>query len=121
MIRFKIVGAGAKFENPDVLNGGSGADILIGDGGDTMTGGAGEDTFATYVYSGDDPVEITDYQSTEPLIFHVDGDLDPLRIGITDDPTNGQTLIQWDGETVLILQGIAAAQVNPANISLRVF
>lgn len=108
-------------QNADILNGGSDADLLIGDGGDVMTGGTGQDTFSVYTYTGDDPVQITDYLTSEPLIFHYSGNPDTLRIDITDDPANSQTLIQFDGATVLVLQNIAASQVNAANISLRPF
>lgn len=108
-------------QNPDVLDGGSDADILIGDGGDVMTGGNGQDEFSVYTYKGDNPVQITDYQADETLVLNYSGDLALVRLDITDDPTNGQTLIQFDGVTVVVLQGVAAGQVNPANISLLGF
>lgn len=57
LVALDLYGSGA----PDLLDGGANDDALLGDNGDTMTGGDGADQFSVYWQPGDAPVTLTDF------------------------------------------------------------
>ncbi|NNF71611.1 MAG: hypothetical protein HKN02_05395 [Rhodobacteraceae bacterium] len=104
-------------DTPDLLFGGFGADLLIGDDGDIMEGGAREDDFvAVFDESGDSAVTITDLDRlTETLTFQFErsvyapnpGDPDITTADITPDFTTspGDIILRLDGTPVAVLEG----------------
>jgi peptidyl-prolyl cis-trans isomerase B (cyclophilin B) len=104
----------------DVLIGGDGNDILVGDiGSDTLTGGAGADTFV--LSTGENLALdtasdiIVDFRPSE-------GD----RIGLTSNLSNtsftqsgSNTLIQFGGVTLAVVQNIAPAAVQNAAFAIN--
>lgn len=99
-------------DTPDLLSGGFGRDTLIGDDGDTMTGGEREDTFeAVFNEVGDGSVTITDFdRSTETLTFEFDSSVFPTYT-VTDimpdfTTSPGDLILTIDGNTVAVLEGV---------------
>lgn len=104
----------------DVLIGGDGNDILVGDiGSDTLTGGAGADTFV--LSTGENLALdtasdiIVDFRPSE-------GD----RIGLTSNLSNtsftqsgSNTLIQFGGVTLAVVQNAAPAAVQNAAFAIN--
>ena len=104
----------------DVLIGGDGNDVLIGDiGSDTLTGGGGTDTFV--LVTGEN-LEL-DAASDIILDFRPgDGD----RIGLTSGLSNtsftqsgSNTLIQFAGVTLAVVQNAAPAAVQNAAFAIN--
>lgn len=99
---------------PDLLDGGAQDDFLLGDDGDTMTGGTGLDEFGIVWQPGDAAVTITDFG---------EGDFnDTIAEGLTvqtaswsnsqsvtvSDSDDGAT-VSIDGEVVAVLNGVPAS------------
>lgn len=100
----------------DVLDGGTGNDLLLGDEGDTLTGGAGIDAFGIVYTPGDAASTITDFDYlTERLTFVLENP-DSALVEIRADGLDA-TQILVDGRIVVRLTGQAATDlaVNPAN------
>lgn len=108
---------------PDQLFGGFGVDLLIGDDGDTMSGGAREDDFiGVFDEAGDGAVTITDFdRNTETLTLQfatgtfptfTDGD---ITADLVTSP--GNILISVGGNVVAVLQGQTV--FNPASVSVQ--
>ncbi|WP_323782059.1 calcium-binding protein [Thalassovita sp.] len=112
----------------DTLIGGEGNDTLTGDGMDVMTGGAGVDTFNAYLRPQDpgEAVTVTDFDpETESLTLtihfdeittppsHWDDALD-WEAGIILDlmEAGGDTLVQFEGETLAVLQGVTGVPAS---------
>jgi Ca2+-binding RTX toxin-like protein len=113
----------AQTELPDTLIGGAGDDLLTGDDGDLLTGGAGTDDFVSVIdETGDRPVTITDFDADhEKLVFKVDGRAFPAYDA--DDVTLSYAP---DAEVLTVyVGGYAAAQLNgvqdldPSRIEVR--
>lgn len=103
----------------DVLDGGGGNDDLVGDLGDTLTGGEGNDFFSVVNDGALDACTITDYDpATEGLEILV-WDAAPNVISVVDNPGGDGAFVQVDGETAAWLQGVTAASVNLGAISTR--
>ena len=96
----------------DQLDGGAGDDLLAADLSDTVTGGAGIDLFHVISDGPDESVTITDFDPGAEFlrIFVRPGGLNV--ISITDEPNGAGSLVQLDGETVALLQGLVASQVQ---------
>lgn len=109
LIALEIGGSGAA----DLLDGGANNDFLLGDNGDTMTGGDGTDEFGVYWQPGDTPVTITDFGQTageqpeEILTIWVDtwDEASEFYLEPNDDGVN----VMLDGETVA---NVAGAQMH---------
>ncbi|MDR7126198.1 calcium-binding protein [Pseudotabrizicola sp. 4114] len=96
---------------PDLLEGGGGDDLLIGDDGDTMTGGAGTDEFGVVFTSGDDASLVTDFDhQTETLTLVLDNPDAATILIRADGPENSVVLV--DGEVVVRLTGQSAADLS---------
>lgn len=97
----------------DVLTGGNGNDILIGDlGSDTLTGGGGADTFVLILGEG-----LTLDTTTDRILDFNPGEGD--RIGVTGNlsrltftQSGSDTLIQFSGSTLGIVQNVASGIVQ---------
>lgn len=118
----------------DLLAGGYGEDVIVGDNGDTISGGAGADTFGVGFTFGEgwNPVTIKDFEpGTEALALAVSGNIVPgsLEWSVAFDNATGVATIDiWgtenDGsgpvdlaaETVLILENMDAAGVTALNV-----
>jgi Ca2+-binding RTX toxin-like protein len=107
---------------PDALFGGAGEDALLGDNGDTLSGGADEDRFAVNWTTGNAPVQITDYDtvaSEEILIVVSDNLPGPPVLGLRDSFDGSATQILVNGEVAATLTGVMSAQVNLAAITAQ--
>ncbi|MEG4497194.1 peptidylprolyl isomerase [Microcoleus sp. F10-C6] len=104
----------------DVLIGGDGNDILVGDiGSDTLTGGGGTDTFV--LVTGEN-LELD--AASDIIVDFRPGDGD--RIGLTSNLSNtsftqsgSNTLIQFGGVTLAVVQNAAPAAVQNAAFAIN--
>jgi Ca2+-binding RTX toxin-like protein len=119
---YEEVRGGARTENtPDVLEGGAGNDVLLGDDGDTMTGGSGTDLFAVYtnpdLAQSNDPVVITDFDTkTDILQISVEDD-GKGAVTLADDPSGLGTQILYRNDVIALLNG--KTQSDLAGLSYR--
>lgn len=102
---------------PDVLDGGNGDDTLIGDLGDTMTGGLGTDQFEVFVEPGAAPVTITDFDTAAETMFVLVENLTTQVLSLTDGTIGAE--VRVDGAVVAVLQNLLAADVDPASVVLQ--
>jgi Ca2+-binding RTX toxin-like protein len=96
-------------QSPDVgdhVDLGDGDDTVVAGGADTVTGGEGADEFASGDWiSGDAPVEITDFDTTEDVLsFVYNGEGPEPDLTIERDSRTGITTLRADGEAVAILR-----------------
>ncbi|HLO48004.1 MAG TPA: peptidylprolyl isomerase [Kamptonema sp.] len=97
----------------DVLTGGDGNDILVGDlGSDTLTGGGGADSFILIVPQGanqDAGIDrILDFNGGEGDRIGITGSLS----SVTFTQSGSDTLIQFAGATLGIVQNVASGTVQ---------
>ncbi len=98
---------------PDQLNGGAGNDFLMGDDGDTLSGGEGDDDFDIAYRPGEAVTTITDFDyRIESLFLFVDNP-DSASVSLVGDGPD-TTLILIDGVLAvrLIGQSVADLSVN---------
>lgn len=102
----------------DHLDGSAGEDELVGDDGDTMTGGADADGFAIFWQPGDDPVTITDFglinenlttPSQEYLDIYVPSIPEGASFELVEDSAG--SLVQLGGETLAVIEGLSPADL----------
>jgi Ca2+-binding RTX toxin-like protein len=111
-------------EGADVVNGGFGNDTILADNADTVTGGEGDDVFATYLRSGlssSDVVEITDFQpGQDKLDVMVETDTPKSQddYTLTKVAAQGGTLLQVDGADIALLRGIDPSQLDTSQIQV---
>ncbi len=107
---------------PDALYGGAGEDILIGNDGDTLTGGADEDLFILPWQAGNDPVTITDYDTAgESVYVQIEGDIEtPYEFGLRDAADGSGVEVVLEGDTVAMLSGVTVASFDASQIQLEV-
>lgn len=107
------VDAAGEPDTPDSLFGGFGADVLAGDGGDIMSGGAAEDVFFVILSGGGgDPAVITDYEAGERLSVTV-----PLAFQdqtATLQPFEGGLNLMLGDQVILRLEGVT----DPGTVAL---
>lgn len=115
----------------DALFGGRGADVIEGDMGDVISGGANGggtgaafDRFGVTVVPGADPVTITDFEVGEQIVLRGENS-EPLFVEdfATEVAENGEDLnVIVDDAVVLVLQGVteipANAFINPSSAVL---
>ena len=104
----------------DLLDGGAGDDLLEGDLSDTLTGGADIDQFNVISDGPDELVTVTDFDPVAEFlrIFVRPGGLNV--ISVTDAANGAGSIVQLDGDTVALLQGVVAAQLQPGAIQVVV-
>lgn len=103
-------GPGVAGQTGDVLLGGAGNDLLVGDSADTMTGGAGQDNFiiaaerADHAYDHPDyvPVTITDYQAGE-VVYLAYGQ-GPVPV-LSQHQVGADVELRLDSHLVALVQG----------------
>lgn len=118
---FAEVLSGEPTGDADVLRGNIGNDILVGDNGDTLTGGSGNDTFAAY-FDPTAPAErviITDFVPAD----------DSLQVIVEGDGTGTLTFeagegglgsfIRYDGSIVAFVRDATPAQLAEATVVTR--
>lgn len=109
----------------DELHGGFGSDLLFGDDGDVMTGGAGADIFATEQLDssvGEDPVMVTDFAPGEDgLLFDVftGPPVPTVALQLAENGLDTEVLI--NDQTMMVLANIMPTQVDMADIQARRF
>ncbi len=90
----------------DILDGGTGDDLIVLADEDVGTGGEGADLFGagTYIDEAQAP-RVTDFNVAEDSIelVYEDGTPEPL---VTFPVVEGNTEIRMDGETVMVLEGV---------------
>lgn len=90
----------------DLLGGGAGDDQITGDLGDTLTGGAGADSFTVWLDSGS-VAHMTDFDAAEDsMTLHVNataGNAPPDAI--TRAEVDGNTILRVNGEDRLVIEG----------------
>ena len=93
----------------DVVDMGEGNDTVVAGDSDTISGGEGRDEFALGDWiSGDDPVEITDFDTEEDVLsFVYEGDGPPPELTIDRDTSTGVTTLRADGAAVAVLRNSA--------------
>ncbi len=132
-----LIGAGEETDaDADLLGGGYGDDVIIGDNGDTINGGAGDDTFGVLFTFGNgaDPVTLSDYDpANEALTIAVSDDLelDSLEWLVNFDPHTGTATVDIWGvrlteagpvnvtaETAVVLQNMTAESAAAVSLTL---
>ena len=99
----------------DTLSGGFGNDLLAGDDGDVMTGGAGSDAF--WVVDDEDhdqeEVHITDFDTDEDTLFVTlrFGGLSPEPVGLAYDAEAGAVRATYEGRAIAFLEGLTADDI----------
>lgn len=101
-------------DDPDALFGGWGYDTVIGDDGDTLSGGGMADAFTVYLDEpSDEPVTITDFDADrETLYLEFDWDLFPDGtddLSTDADPETGDISLFLGGQLIAVLQAPAGA------------
>lgn len=116
-------GPATEIGTPDVLRGGAGSDDLIGDNGDEMTGGAGNDNFYIAVDEAapQEVVTLTDFNVAEDsfaVLRFIETEADPV---ITFEQNTGQNSVSafFNGAEIAVLDGLGADDIE--NISVAVF
>ncbi|OCX66279.1 hypothetical protein BFP70_06140 [Thioclava sp. SK-1] len=99
-------------DGPDTLLGGDGDDAIVASDGDIVSGGAGADIIGNVMGDGFDPITITDFDPAEDILY-LNGDIvDPASLTLATGTSATTTLVQVDGVTHVILQGLAPTQVG---------
>lgn len=106
-----------------MLRGGAGSDELIGDNGDEMTGGAGNDNFYIAVDEAapQEVVTLTDFNVAEDsfaVLRFNETEADPV---ITFEQNTGQNSVSafFNGDEIAVLDGLGADDIE--NISVAIF
>ncbi len=106
-------------DGDDVLNGGGGADKLTGgDGDDILTGGGGDDIF---IFKKDESTdEIEDFQNGSDKIdlkaFNFASKADALASFYEVGTANDDEIAFYNGNTLVVINGIDMGQLNNADI-----
>lgn len=101
---------------PDVLEGGFGNDDLVGDSGDSLTGGPGIYGFTAAFAPGDAPVLIADFDPAAERFEMLVSNPATVSLSVTDCAGGGEVRI--DGEVAAILGGIEASAIAAGTITL---
>jgi Ca2+-binding RTX toxin-like protein len=108
---FAQFGAGAA--GNDTLIGGKGNDVLYGgQGNDRLTGGQNADIFVIEASSGND--RVTDFTGADRIRFEASSGVDSFS-DLTITQVGRDTLITWGTADSLVLEGVRAASVRPAD------
>ncbi|PSL19093.1 calcium-binding protein [Shimia abyssi] len=116
----------------DLLGAGYGDDVIIGDNGDTINGGAGDDTFGVLFTfgNGSDPVTISDYDAhNESLAIAVSDNaaFDTLEWQVNFNAASGTATVEIWGmrgteavtaETAIVLQNMTAETAAAVSLTL---
>ncbi len=117
-----VLVAGSDFGTPDIASGGFGNDALIGDDGDTLTGGQGNDEFGILadLNRAQANVTITDFNPSEDSL--VIGVIDPnpgtTTVTFNYDESRGGVLASTRGTEIAFLQGLTAADIGNIQLEL---
>lgn len=103
----------AEYGSTDTLSGGAGNDTLIGDDGDIMTGGDGNDEFAVARDFAREQVaaQIVDFNVAEDALKIVGMASSTSSIVYTFDSAQGGVVASVGGEEVAVLQGLVVADI----------
>lgn len=102
---------------PDTLDGGAGADTLMGDNGDVLQGGDGDDEYVVYTEANDTYVSILDFEAArESLVLLVDG---PATGTITYSGNPDGVAVLLDGDFVAFLERVAVSDLVAGSITLE--
>lgn len=120
---FAEVQSGDATGGADVIRGNIGNDVLLGDDGDTLTGGSGNDTFAAYfdptATTAADRVVITDFvPADDSLQVIVEGDGTGTLTFEAGDGGLG-SFIRYDGSIVAFVRGATPEQLAEATVVTR--
>lgn len=106
---------------PDALYGGAGEDWLIGDNGDTLTGGEDQDYFSVDWVSGNDAVTITDFNPVAEdfsVLVDANGETMP-EFGIRDAADGSGVEVVVDGEVVATMAEATVSALNTDSIVMQ--
>lgn len=103
----------------DEANGGVGNDLLLFGGNDTVSGGPGDDLFATGIWvEPGNPATITDFEADEIIAFETDAATAPT-VQFEED-TDGNVVLTAGGEVVVNLPGVTIADLSEDNLTVVV-
>lgn len=100
---------------PDLLNGGDGNDLLFGDMGDSLTGGAGIDDFAVGFRAGDAATQIADFDVTAESVLLLVSNPDVAVINFVTDGAGG-TILTVDGQPAITFAGRTVASLTSGGV-----
>jgi Ca2+-binding RTX toxin-like protein len=106
---------------PDALYGGGGADWLIGNDGDSLTGGGDQDSFLVDWQAGNAAVSITDFDPmAEDISIEVEANGGAVpQFGIRDAADGSGVEVVVDGEVVAAMAELSVAALNTQNIVMQ--
>lgn len=100
----------------DSLFGGFGADVLLADEGDVVSGGNGTDFFGVAFANDGEPTTISDYEAGEEIVLALPAVFEDTEVTITPDDAGEDMLINVGTQTAIILKGIT--DPDDVNVSL---
>ena len=106
---------------PDALYGGAGRDWLLGNDGDTLSGGGGQDSFFVHWTAGNDAVSITDYNAaSEAISLIVDGDAATVpEFGVREAASGTGVEVVLGGDVVAFLADVSLAAISTDEITMQ--
>jgi Ca2+-binding RTX toxin-like protein len=123
--------AASDFRSHDFAGGGDGDDFLLADSGDTMDGGAGNDSFNVIFrdasYDGvtevnDSAALVMDFNGGQDFLaiqYLTETDVDPdAELIATTDPDTGDVTLSFDGVDLVILTN--PTNFNPSDVQFQV-
>lgn len=119
---FAEVRSGAIDRQADVLRGNAGDDTLIGDAGDSLTGGAGLDSFGIYTdpaAPAPDRVVITDFdKDDDALEIIVEGDATG-SLQFTEASGGAGTFVSYDNRIIAFVRDVTPADLSGTTVVTR--
>jgi Ca2+-binding RTX toxin-like protein len=109
-------------DTPDTADGGANNDVLVGDNGDTFTGGTGTDGFVNVLRDDtSDPIIVTDFDPANEsleVLYEANELAIPPAFSKAASEDGEDTIVSFGTSEVFVLKGVDVADVNLADIIL---
>ncbi len=114
-----VTGNGLNVNEPDILFGGEGDDLLIMGADDTGTGGDGADRFGILTDPSVGVTTLTDFDVAidTVILTYPDGIAPPAPADVVFTASGSDTVVSMFGDDVLVLEGVAPSAVSYTDIT----